>query len=876
MKKTLLSLLMTMTFSTSAYANSEVRTAIAQERLNNYSEAELSKIVFGKPYREFLQRVVIFNNVPEGATVIEMANAEGCAGLFDAGLCMEFAPTAAGIEDVIIETVIASVFPKSSNSNDKSDSKTQPVPILPTNPIYPEPIFGVEPIDPGFGADPIDVIVEPIDPGFGADPIDVIVEPIDPGFGADPIDVIVEPIDPGFGIEPIGEEEQAPVIGLGAFRAMSLEEQAQVLTQFINNSNGSSKGKVVVVDDKLMWETKDGKQKQLKNSNKVLDVLEKAHLERKERRDDRVKLDPIDVIIEPIDPGFDVDPIDTDKKVDAFNAAMAKRGLEANIYKNANGDYIISWTDGQGNSYARQLTAEEVAVRKAEFIEKVKESLYRVEPIDVIIEPIDPGFDVDPIDTDKKVDAFNAAMAKRGLEANIYKNANGDYIISWTDGQGNSYARQLTAEEVAVRKAEFIEKVKESLYRVEPIDVVIEPIDPGFGVDPLPPYDENAPIVSPILWGKNLETIKSWTGAINPKSLEAYKAMIAMANSPEGKIATLKMMLVNEISVDNILSVLAKNEDFVAKYPELFDGTDRFGNPVPSDELKKKVSEGRESQWQKHIDSYYNGIADLYNNIEDPDNQLKFATLLDSFMIGGSNKSLLDVMQGNGHLKDIPVGDRNKDLAGEILDKAKEHWLDNTKPGGRVISDAEKHALVLHRIFGKAGMDHLEITLVDGKIQVFNPNNRKILNEKQVMNKLVKAATKNAENRQANRDFEPGEYVDSIRELDREQQAAELNKLFEKAGFDVEVIYHNKKDEEPALVIAFPSETGKAPIYIEKSDVETAKEKAKGNVKGFSGQERRSDRRTKRHDSYQDRTPNHKSKFNGERLKKVVSERRNG
>ncbi|MCW8336050.1 DUF4573 domain-containing protein [Vibrio paucivorans] len=718
MKRTLLSVLMLSAISQGALANSSIRSQVAQDRLDNYSEADLSREVFGKPYSEFLEKVVFINSIPEGARLIKVANAESCNGIYDFDLCMEFAPTAAGIQQDIVQVIIDTPFPSYENDRNPVGSPIVPIPVSPKPPsvtpqlpdLRVEPIdpgYGVEPIDPGYGVEPIDpgYGVEPIDPGYGVEPIDpgYGVEPIDPGYGVEPIDpgYGVEPIDPGYGIEPIGEEEQMPTIGLGAFRAMTLEEQAQVLTEYVNNNNSSSNGSVVVVGDKLMWQTKNGTLKPLKESNKILEVLEDAHLERQARRDERIKVDPIDIIV--------------------------------------------------------------------------------------------------------------------------------------------------------------------------------EPIDPGFGVDPLPPYDENAPIIAPVIWGKNIATIKSWTGAINPASLESYKAMIAMANSPEGKIATLKMMLVNEISTDNILKVLATNEKFVRAYPHLFNGVDRFGNPIPSKELELIVQAGREKQWQKQVNSYYSSIADIYDDIEEDENKLKFATLLDSLMIGGSNKSLLEVMQGNGYLQGVPSGGRDRDLANEILEKAKQHWQNNTTPGGIVITDTEKQALALHRIFSKAGMTHLHVSVHEENIQVFNQNNGKLLNEKQIMTKLTKAAGKNASQRQQQRGFEARDHIKKAKQLDASEQVSALNDMFQMAGFDAEA-FHNQKDGHLAIV------TKDGTVYTviptggngEKSGtVEQFKLKVTQNLSSADGQQRRSERREQRHKNYKDRTPNHKSKFDGKRLKEKVAERRN-
>ncbi|TFH89849.1 hypothetical protein [Vibrio ouci] len=660
MKKSILSLTLLLSFPALSNPVAINRANEAQLRLDSYSEAELAKPVFDVTYREFLEKVVFINSVPEGGTLVAMQDASSCNGIYDYGYCIQFEATAAGIEQQIIASIVTSVFPGGNRDNNESNS-----PVL--TPVLPAPN-------------------EPEQPIF-------IIDPIDPGFG-------VAPIDPGYGIEPIGEEEDMPVIGLGSFRAMSLEEQAEVLTRYINNNNSSSKGKVVVVDGKLLWETSKGKQKQLKDSSKILEVLEEAHKERLARRDDRIIVDPIDVIV--------------------------------------------------------------------------------------------------------------------------------------------------------------------------------EPIEPVFGVDPLPPYDENAPIVSPVLWGHNLAVVKSWTGAINPASLESYKAMIAMANSPEGKIATLKMMLVNEISVSNILNVLENNEEFVSKYPQFFT-EDHFGNPKATPALEKLVEQKREAKWSENVNSYYQGIADIYENIEDGANKLKFATLLDSFMIGGSNKSLLDVMQGNGYLKDVPTGDRDRELAGDILDKAKEHWLDNTVPGGRVITDAEKHALALHRIFGKAGMEHLQVSIVDGKVQVFNPNNGKILNEKQIMTKLTKAASKNAEARREARETVPGERVDEVRRLTPSEQALALDAVFKKAGFYVEV-YHNKKDGDLAITLKDGTVYTIVPSDgngTKSGTLDEFKLAMKKDVKSDNGKNRRDARREERHQKHDARTPNRKNQFNGERVKRIVKERRN-
>lgn len=114
------------------------------------------------------------------------------------------------------------------------------------------------------------------------------------------------------------------------------------------------------------------------------------------------------------------------------------------------------------------------------------------------VAPIDPGFgipgqpsdgDLEPIGdikvpdyrtVDQKVELFNKTMEKKGKSANITKQANDGYVLTFSDGQGNLHERTLDASDVAeitARKADIAEKVKAGLPGTDPIDVIIEPIE---------------------------------------------------------------------------------------------------------------------------------------------------------------------------------------------------------------------------------------------------------------------------------------------------------------------------------------------------------------------------------------------------------------
>lgn len=360
------SLILLSLASMSVNASTQSRMDTAEYRLNHYSEADLAVVTHGVPYRHFLEGIMVkglYGDI-EGAqisyTAGDISISQVCEGIEYGAWCVNFEATAAGIEQAILVSFAPSLFSDQSGSQNTSNGNILP-PELPLQPIEQEPTT--------------------------PDPI-VIVKPIDPGFG-------VAPIEPGYGVKPIGEEEKIPVVGLGSFRAMTLEQQAQTLTQYINNNNSSSKGQVVVVDQKLMWETKDGKQKPLKDSNKVIAVLEEAHKKRVERRENRPSIDPIDIIIEPIDPGYGVNPIPSANLLAKINKWVDNNDPTGNDGQVVYIDGKLMWLNKSGNvkplrdaKNVREAFQATQNVRQARIEERTKDraiSLVQEENGDVLV-----------------------------------------------------------------------------------------------------------------------------------------------------------------------------------------------------------------------------------------------------------------------------------------------------------------------------------------------------------------------------------------------------------------------------------------------------------------------------------------------------------
>ncbi|ACA84875.1 YadA C-terminal domain-containing protein [Shewanella woodyi] len=192
-------------------------------------------------------------------------------------------------------------------------------------------------------------------------------------------------------------------------------------------------------------------------------------------------------------------PISTDLKVSGFNKAMEKAGNSAMIQKDPiTGEYTL-YREGQAplaltNEEAVKNAMRVVALTNTDGYEKVLQEIHDrqeviVDPVDVVITPIDPGFGVDPkpgnptphpgYSTDVKVSAFNKAMERKGSEVQISKTVDavtGEATYHFI--QDGSAPIELTPENA--------DKFKKALAKAtnDHRSAKIDPIDPGFGGDP--------------------------------------------------------------------------------------------------------------------------------------------------------------------------------------------------------------------------------------------------------------------------------------------------------------------------------------------------------------------------------------------------------
>lgn len=179
---------------------------------------------------------------------------------------------------------------------------------------------------------------------------------------------------------------------------------------------------------------------------------------------------------------------------------------------------------------------------------------------------------------------------------------------------------------------------------------------------------EEQDLISPPLWespkdGSTAKKVKEVMGVVSPIDMNGYKTMFALAQTNESKKAVVGMMIVNETSSTDIAKFLATNEDFVAAFPELFEGEDRFGNPEANEELMAIINDKRNAQWNERVGGFYKDIETRVNNLEGQDKQTAL-NILDSIYISGKS-SLLDKMQDNGSLKGEvgePIPDFQKDV----------------------------------------------------------------------------------------------------------------------------------------------------------------------------------------------------------------------
>ncbi|WP_318518057.1 YadA C-terminal domain-containing protein, partial [Photobacterium leiognathi] len=267
-------------------------------------------------------------------------------------------------------------------------------------------------------------------------------------------------------------------------------------------------------------------------------------------------LPPIgDVVVEPIDPGFGVDPIipTVDEKIAFINGHMANVGEgNASLVRDKNGNVQLTFTD-QVSGETRQinmsdLTEDQVAVITSEARNYYDENKNGVAPIVPTV--------------DEKIEMVNQKFADLGLSAHVTESANGQSYLVYGDGE-SILLNDLDAEGIADIKARATEAIKD--------DQIENPISPIDGEKPLP--SEGQKIVEGI--NKKVAELKeTYTGENGKKVIDGI----------EDKVAELKENYTGE----NGKKVIDGIEDKIAELKE--DYTGENGKKVV-DGLEDKVAE---------------------------------------------------------------------------------------------------------------------------------------------------------------------------------------------------------------------------------------------------------------------------------------------
>ncbi|MCD9503598.1 hypothetical protein GLP37_15565 [Photobacterium phosphoreum] len=307
------------------------------------------------------------------------------------------------------------------------------------------PILIVNPIDPGFGVDPIedfipgqpadgdlppidDVVVDPIDPGFG-------VDPIDPGFGVDPIedfipgqpadgdlppigDVVVDPIDPGFGVSPIIPTVDEKIEFINGHIANIGEGDASI----VRDKNGNVQ---LTFTDQVSGETRQVNMSEL-TDDQVAVITTEA---RKYYDENKNGVNPITPTV--------------DEKIAMVNQKFTDLGLTAHVTESANGQSFLVYGDGE-SILLNDLNDEGIADIKERATKAIKD-----DQIETPITPIDPGFGVDPIDV--VIDPIDGEKPVPSEGQNIVEGINekvAELKETYTGEKGKS-AKDITTEKLS-------------------------------------------------------------------------------------------------------------------------------------------------------------------------------------------------------------------------------------------------------------------------------------------------------------------------------------------------------------------------------------------------------------------------------------------
>ena len=283
----------------------------------------------------------------------------------------------------------------------------------------------------------------------------------------------------------------------------------------------------------------------VKNAMKVValqntDGYEKVLQEIHDRQ--QLILDPIDVVIDPVDPGFGIDPqpnnpaphpgYSNDVKASAFNKAMERNDSNVKISKTVDavtgkstyhliqeGSAPIELTPENEETF-KKAVVKAIADNREHGVNPIKNPIV-IDPIDVVIDPIKAPIVIDPIDVvidpisppvvidpilkeratvyltefvkkiqhsgtaEQKTTAFNRAMELSGKDVKIIgtpsidADGNNTFMISVDGAEPVEMSQELFTEIAGKKQAENTENRKEQQF-IDPItnEPIVEPVEP--------------------------------------------------------------------------------------------------------------------------------------------------------------------------------------------------------------------------------------------------------------------------------------------------------------------------------------------------------------------------------------------------------------
>ncbi|WP_318445154.1 YadA C-terminal domain-containing protein [Photobacterium leiognathi] len=364
-------------------------------------------------------------------------------------------------------------------------------------------------------------------------------------------------------------------------------------------------------------------------------------------------LNPI-LIINPIDPGFGVNPPNFDdlppvKDTNQAKADIANKhlnGKEFNLDAGKNAGYTVSglvvnqdgvvegkatFVDENGNEVVKHFEYQATG----EYQKEVRSAVKRAYAEIPVVEPIDPGFDVDPIipTVDEKIAFINGHMANVGEgNASLVRDKNGNVQLTFTD-QVSGETRQinmseLTEDQVAVITSEARNYYDENKNGVAPI---------------VPTVDEKIEMVNQKFADLGLSA--HVTESANGQSYLVYG---------DGE-----SILLNDLDAEGIADIKARATEAIKD--------DQIDNPIsPIDGEKPLPSEG-----QKIVEGINKKVAELKETYT-----------------GENGKKVIDGIEDKvAELKEDYTGENGKKVIDGIEDKIAELKEDYTGENGKKVVD---------------------------------------------------------------------------------------------------------------------------------------------------------------------------------------------